>query len=245
MTLPRARGLIAIAVGVLAIVAIGLFPVTLPATDNIRVPDGTMRRLLGSPTPATNLDEPQPLGTTSPLYAGVTVRQQFVATGREIRVIALLFGTYRRANRGTVEVTLDADAQGQWQPLATRAIEKETLQDNTFVTLTFSPPLVVAKGQTLQITVRSEGSPRDAVSLGKNAAYRPEGYLLTVNDQREDGTLRFQVGYAPRSGRLFRMIGPLWERFTVFLTPLWRIVLLLGFGVLLASFLAIARVLTE
>ncbi len=238
------RGFIALVIGLLAMLVVGLLPVTLPATDNIEVPGPTTTLLPGAPPPNANLDEPQ-FGMVGPLYAGLIVRQQFAVTAEKIDAIALLFTTNHGTNRNTVQVGVDANVSGQWQSLATRVIEKQSLQDNAYSTLTFSPPLVAAKGQTLRITVRSEGSPLDEIALAKNAGYRPPGYLLTINNQRDDGTLRFRVGYTPRTGRLFAMIEPLWGRFTLFLTPFWRVVLALGFGVLIASFLVIPRVMAE
>lgn len=238
------RHALSAAIVVIAVLFIGTRPVTLPTTDDTSVPAASAPPLPGKPTPVAHTDS-DPDRTIGDISRSIIVQQQFVTNGERIKTISLLFSNYRHVNRGTVEITVQADVNGEWKDLTTQTINKEAIQDNGWHTLDFPSPLLVTKSQRLMMTIRSNDGPSDAVSIWRNGEYRPDGFLLTVNGQREDGTLRFQAGYMPQSGRLFRMLGPVWNRLTVFLDPLWRVVFLLGISILIGSIVLIARFLTR
>lgn len=228
----------------MAVLFIGSRPVTVPTTDDTSVPAASAPPLPGKPIPIENTDA-DPDRTIGDITNSIIVRQQFVASGERINTISLLFSNYRHVNHGVVQITVQTDVSGEWKDVATQIINKDAIQDNGWQTLDFTPPLTSTKNQRFLMTIRADGGPNDAVSLWRNGEYRPDGFLLTVNDQREDGSLRFQVGYMLRSGRLFTMLGPIWDRLTVFLDPFWRVVFLLGLSTFIGTIALIARFLTQ
>lgn len=212
-----ARRLIRAVVVGLALLLLGLLPVSIPTGDDTTVPGG----------PAL-----QPVGG---IFDGITVTQRFPAAGAEISAIALQLATYRRVNAGALDLTVYAETAGEWRPIAGRTTSKELVKDNAYHTFTFSPPLVVRKDQPLALEVRADGDAGQAVSWWMNPAWAPEGFQLLVNGQPQPGTGRFTVQYARRSGPLIMLLPRFWDRLTVFLDPLWQIVLALGFGLALVG----------
>ena len=230
------RRVVALAIAALFLLIVAFLPATVPTADKSGF-------VLPGPTPipaiaATGVSTIRPVGM---LNNGAIIAQEFPANGARINAVAVFLGTYLRVNHGTVDVDVDARTNGAWNNLATRSVNKETLLDNAFYSIVFSPPLEVAKGQTVRITLSSNDDQRDAITWWMNANWRPDGYALFYNGERQEGTARFTVTYSPRSGRLFQMLGPIWGRLTVFLTPAWRVVLLLGFALLGGSIIAMSR----
>ncbi|MDQ6831816.1 MAG: hypothetical protein M3008_00325 [Chloroflexota bacterium] len=226
MSATQRRWTTALLLAIAAVAAIAFLPVAVPTAD------ATI-----SPAPASE-DAGRAVG---PLSGGRTATQEFPAGGTKIRSVALLLATYKRTNRGTAQITVQANTDGQWTNLATRAIDKENLRDNGFATITFSPPLAVVPGQPVRIILQSDGAAGAAIAWWSNTRWRPDGYVLTADGTGQDGTARFQVSYAPATGRLFRMLGPVWDRLTVFLDPFWRVVLALGFGFLIGGLVLAGR----
>lgn len=222
MSATRLRRVAAALLMAVAFATIALLPVTVPTADDTNPP---------TPSPAADGAE-NPGRPVGPLYGGKTAEQQFPAGGTGIRSVAFAPGTYRRTNRGVARVTIQAMHDGKWQELATRAIDKQALKDNIFYSIAFSPPLAVAAGQPIRILLQSDGEMGDAIAWWSNTRWQPDGYLLSLDGMPQDGTALFRVSYAPATGRLFQLLGPIWERATVFLDPFWRIVLVVGLGLL-------------
>ena len=124
-------------------------------------------------------------------------------------------------------------------------MDKAAIKDNTYQTFDFSPAVIVRKGQTLRILVTADGDANNAVTWWVNGSVQPEGYSLVYNGMPQEGTARFIVLYATASGPLFTVIGPFWQRLTVFLDPLWQIVLVFGLCVLAGSLVLLGRYLIE
>lgn len=171
------------------------------------------------------------------IVQGTTVQQYFPASGTAISEIGLVLGTYERINHGTFQVLVEAQRDGQWQTLATRTVAKETLGNaatGSYV-LPFSPPLAVTMQEPLRITVQSpDEGPANAITWWMNDLETPrEGFSMRINNEPQQGQLSFSVVYPHASGRLIQKIGLAWERSTILLSPGWRVVLLLGLGILL------------
>ncbi len=229
MRILHLRRAVPIVVGVAILAFLALLPVTIPISDDTATPKPV-------PAPGTKEDPARAVGM---IQNGVEATQQFPANATHIQTISLQIGTYRRVNHGTAQIVVQSGANGQWQDVATETIAKERLIDNDFYTLSFSPPLTVEKGQLMRITLRSDGGPNDAITWWTNTNWKPEGFALTYGGRPQEGAANFTVSYALQSGRLFASIGPLWQRMTVFLSPLWQVVLLLGAGALVGSFVAL------
>ncbi len=231
------RRVVALAIAALFLLIVAFLPATVPTADK----SGVVLPGLATPIPVATGAVDSPIRPVGPLNNGSIIAQQFPANGARISSVAVFLGTYRRVNHGTLAVGVDARTNGTWENLATQSVNKETLTDNAFSSIVFSPPLEVANGQTVRITLSSDDDQRDAVTWWMNANWRPDGYVLSYNGEQQEGTARFTVTYSPRSGRLFQVLGPIWGRLTVFLTPAWRVVLLLGFALLGGSIIAMSR----
>jgi len=229
------------AIGAIFLAIVAFFPVRVPTADESGI------LLPGVPTvapvaTAANTPAIHPIGG---LYSGITAQQRFPANGARVRSIALFLGTYLRENHGSLKVTIQTDAAGTWQDLATQTVNEATIKDNAYQTFDFSPGITVRKGQTLQILVTADGDANNAVTWWVNGGLRPEGYALFYNGTLQEGTARFIVSYTAASGHLFEVVGPLWQRLTVFLDPLWQIVLAFGLCVLAGSIVLLGRYLIE
>lgn len=235
MKLARPRrlppALIPALIGLLLLAAIAVLPVTVPRGDDVAVTQAK-----------------QPAGG---IAKDVTVTQELPATGKAIRSLGLLLGTYKRANRGTLEITLEAQSpEGQWQPLATRTVAKAALPDSQLYTLAFTPPLAVTIDQPLRITLRSADNLDfdNAVTWWTDPEWKPPSvaanqppYRLFVDGAPRSGAACFTITYTKASGRLFQTVTPLWERMTVFLNPAWSAALLAALALFAASFLVIGQ----
>jgi hypothetical protein len=190
-------------------------------------------------------DDVSPVAARQPaarIAKGTVVQQEFPAAGTKIAEIRLILGTYERVNHGTFQVTIEAQRNGQWQPLASDTAQKETLGNSATVSygLPLSQPLVVTPSERLRITVQSpdDGS-QNAITWWMNDRYpQHEGFAAFVNGEPQSGTLCFSVTYPRASGRLIQRIGLAWERSTVFLNPGWRAALLTALGALLLGIFA-------
>lgn len=202
--------------GLAVLVAVALLPASIPQGDDIHIP-------------YTDLPSPT-------IAQGVVVSQVFPATGESLTSLGVLLDTYKRISRGNLILTLAAQREGGWQSLSTETLAKETIRDNTFAVVTFSPPLAVRLSEVLRLTLQSPDQPENGVAWWTAPDISRQGFALAVNGQEQKGTASFAVTYAHPAGRLFQMIGPIWGRMTLFLDPGWRLVLLLGIAILIATF---------
>ncbi len=226
-----------VAFALVLLVVLAFLPTQVPTRDDSGSPPITG----ATATPGSggsNATTERPIGG---LYRGTDAKQLFPAAGAPIRSIALFLGTYKRENHGTLRVTLQVNAAGRWQDLATRTVNETDIKDNAYHTFAFSPALTVPKGEMLQILVAADGSPNDAVTWWVDGNVQPEGYALFYTGERQEGTARFLVAYKAESGRLFQVIGPVWRRLTIFLSPLWQIVLVFGLCIAAGGFLLVGR----
>jgi hypothetical protein len=233
--LPRFQRLLPVFIGILILVVIGLLPVSLPTQDDTNtqvIPQGEG----GDAAP------PRPVGE---IFAGVTVAQEFPATGTEISAAALLLATYQRINSGTIQVMLQTQANDQWQTLGSETVEKTALRDTMLYSVEFDPPLVVKRGQLMRIVLQADGNKQNAITWWTNPSFQRPGFALFLNGDPQPGVAEFHISYARASGRLMEMIDPLWARMTVFLDPLWRAILAVGILVLLSSFFVLGRYLSD
>jgi len=211
----------------IGLLIVAFLPVSTPVDDDVQTP---------IPPAGTAL----PVG---PIFAGMSADQELPATGTRIHSVALFLATYQRVNRGTAYVEVQVTVDGQWRRLARTKIPKESLHDNAYYTALFSPPVRVEKGEPIRISLIADGGPNDAITWWTNTTWKPDRYFLAYNNQPREGTARLRVSYAPVRGYFLQMLFPLWARLTVFLNPLWRVVLVIGFGALIGSFMAFGSML--
>ncbi len=226
MNARRGQVIARIAIAAIILGGIALLPVTLP-------------------TPETNVPATSSPQTVGLLYDGATETQQFSAEGSDIHTASIFFSTSQRQNRGTALVTVAALNGDQWTTLGTKTVDEMTLQDNRFYTFVFSPPLPVAPHQPVRISVQANGDRGNAITWVTNTNWRPAGYTLLYNGQEQPGTARIHVQYAGRPGRVGAMILPLWRRSTIFLTPLWQVVLIVAIAITVGGLSLFSRSLDD
>ena len=223
------------AMGLAVLVLIALLLVSVPVDGDTETPAPSVGAGVGA------ADFP-PIGA---VFSGVTMIQQFPSGGARIRSVALWLAATQRTAHGTAHITVQRDVGGQWRDLGTQTFETQDAKADAYETVNFSAPLEVMRGQPVRITVTADGGPNDAIIWQVNPTSQPDGYALIANDRVQQGTARFLVTYAPADGRIIQLIGPIWQRITVFLSPLWMMMLALGFVILTGGVLYIGYVLVR
>lgn len=214
--------------GVAMIVVVGLLPVTLPSQNDVFVPDSAQHYEVG------------------PLTRDVAVGQQFTAATGTIDSVTLLFAVPKRTDPGILRMVMRVDRDGAWKALATQSINPATLRDKAYFTFTFSPPLRVSVGEQCQIVLQADDAVMEGVSLLATTEWqRPDGYVLTVSDAPQPGTMIFRVTYGRVSGHVVQMLGRIWQRSTVLLSVRWQLVLGAAIGVMLMGIVMLGRPLTS
>jgi hypothetical protein len=236
------RWYLSLAVVVLALLAIGFLPISIPTEDDTSTS--------GAPNSPPDYSAPAvSAGDTTthaigPIGSGTVVTQDFPSGGAGITALSLFLGTTQRIDRGTMTVTLQTQQNGQWAPIATQTIDETRLKDKNFSTVSFVPPLAVARGQTIRIALVADPGADAVVTWYANLLWNTADFPLFVNGDRQQGAAIIRVSYARATGRVFQMLGPLWGRATIFLDPLWRVILALGVVALVGGVAVVARVFT-
>jgi hypothetical protein len=193
------------------LVAALVWPVSLTLADPVAIPrDATM----------------VPVGE---IARGITVRQQLPPPGTAFSSISLLLGTYHRTPAGSLEIVVEiADRDGRWIPLNHTSVALAQILDTVPYTLTFSPPLPIPPTEHLAIALSSDAPPGEAITWWTAPTWTKAGYQLFVNEQKGTGNAIMTAKYVGVRGPLLKMIPAIWQRMTIFLDPLWQIVLLLA-----------------
>jgi hypothetical protein len=236
-----ARRYVPLAVAVLALLAIGFLPISIPIEDDTST-SGAPNGPADYSAPAVSADN-DAIHAIGPIGGGTVVTQDFPSGGAGITSLSLFLGATRRIDQGTMTVTLQTQENGQWTPIATQTIDEARLKDKSFSTLSFAPPLAVARGQIVRIALAADPGADGAVTWYANSSWDAPGFALFVNRDRQQGAGIIHVSYGRQSGRVVQMLAPLWDRTTIFLDPLWRVILALGVVALVGGVAVAARVL--
>jgi hypothetical protein len=235
-----ARWYLSFGVVALALLVIGLLPVSRPLEDDTSTSGAPTTQIGATPVAATTDTAPLAIG---PIDNGTVVTQDFPAAGTKITSLSLLLGVTQRLRQGTITVILQTQENGQWAPMATQMIDEARIKDNAFSTMSFEPPLAVARGQIIRIALAADTGADAAVTWYTNPAWNTPDFALFVNGDRRPGAGVIHVSYGRATGRVVQMLGPLWGRATIFLNPLWRVVLALGGVALLGGVTVAVRLL--
>jgi len=128
-----------VAIALVLLVVLAFLPIEVPTRDDSGAPPVTGATATPGGGGSAVVAE-RPIGG---LFQGTEAKQQFPANGAQIRSVALFLGTYKRENHGTLRMTLQVDAAGRWQDLATRTVNETDIKDNAYHTFAFSPALTV------------------------------------------------------------------------------------------------------
>lgn len=196
---------------VLMVILLGLLPVRVQTGDDFRTP---MNGATAIPV--------------APLYNNATVTQEFPASGKAIASLSLQLATYQRRNSGTLFLTVRAYRDAEWRIIGEQAVDKRELVDNLFHVFTFQPPLEAQGAEQISFTIQVDGDDKQAISWWINPDWQPTNYRLLVNGVPRGGTGNFIVAYEQRTGLLFQTLPEIWGRVSIFLDPVWRLVLLMS-----------------
>lgn len=137
-----------------------------------------------------DLDLPAADSGTVELTAGSVVEQRFTAEIQRLEQIDVQWGTYYRANSGSVLVEL-YDGRDDTL-LLSQSFEAETLMEGGVTTLTAQKPLEGLYEAPLLLRISSpDGQPGASASPLMSAADGAEGWALALNGESVAGTLCF------------------------------------------------------
>lgn len=204
----------------LALLKLLTWPITIRMADDVQIPQGATL------VPAGEISREQ------------IVRQQLPAPGSAISTISIYLATYQRTMQWPLVMHIEVgNADGTWLTFQSYTIDANDIVDNTYYTITFSPPLMVPRTQSLAIALSSNAPVGQAASWWTSPSWIKPGYQLTINGQPLPGNAVMALQYSREQGPLIALLPRIWRRATVFLAPLSQILLLvalaLGGGALL------------
>ena len=128
---------------------------------------------------------------TIELVQGTYVQQTFTAKIQRLESVSVQWGTYYRANAGTVTMAL---YRGE-ELLGQQTFDAATITEGGVTTLTFDTPLEGLVNVPLTLRVWADSASGSAVSPMMNtSAAQEEGFALDLNGSAAAGTLCFSAG---------------------------------------------------
>lgn len=101
--------------------------------------------------------------TVGELTDGVVIDQAVTVPANELHSLSLLTATYGRTNQGTLLLTF-RDTQGNH--LASQTANISSFADNEYTTIKLDNPIVGYKGQTVQLSIETQGcAPGNALTI--------------------------------------------------------------------------------
>lgn len=128
---------------------------------------------------------------TVELAAGNVVEQRFTAKIQRLEQIDIQWGTYYRANAGTVLAELTDLRSGE--VLLSRSFDAAAIQEGGLTALTAETPLEGLYEAPLLLRLTADSQPGSAVSPLMNTRAGEEGWGLTLNGAPTPGVLCFAV----------------------------------------------------
>ena len=138
-----------------------------------------------------NLELPPLDSGTVELAAGNVVEQRFMAKIQRLERIDIQWGTYYRANAGTVLAELTDLRSGE--VLLSRSFDAAAIQEGGLTALTAETPLEGLYEAPLLLRLTADSQPGSAVSPLMNTRAWKEGWGLTLNGAPTPGVLCFAV----------------------------------------------------
>ncbi len=128
---------------------------------------------------------------TIELVQGTYVQQTFTAKIQRLESVSVQWGTYYRANAGTVTMAL---YRGE-ELLGQQTFDAAGITEGGMTTLTFDTPLEGLVNVPLTLRVWADSAPDSAVSPMMNTSTpQEEGFALDLNGSAAAGTLCFSAG---------------------------------------------------
>lgn len=138
-----------------------------------------------------SLDMPTAEAGTVELVQGVTVEQTFSVKIQRLQSISIQWGTYYRANAGTVRVEL-YDLRDN-SLLMHQTLEAATIGEGAVTTMSADEPIETVYMAPLLLRISSDSQPGSAVSPLMSATAEADNFSLYLNGTQTQGMLCFSA----------------------------------------------------
>lgn len=138
-----------------------------------------------------NFDIPPAEAVTVDLYQGNSVEQEFRVDIQRLFSVSVLWGTYYRANSGTVTMELYNKDSGAL--IISEAFDASAITEGALTTLTFDVPNEEICGVPLLLRLYADSQEGCAVTPLMSASVHKDGFFLSLNGENVDGVLCMQV----------------------------------------------------
>lgn len=128
---------------------------------------------------------------TVELVQGAVVEQTFSAEIQRLQSISIQWGTYYRANAGTVTVEL-YDLRDN-SLLMHQTLDASTIGEGAITTMSVEEPIETVYQAPLLLRISSDSQPGSAVSPMMSATAQTDGFDLYLNGTQVQGTLCFSA----------------------------------------------------
>lgn len=137
------------------------------------------------------LEMPAAEAGTVELVQGAVVEQTFSAEIQRLQSISIQWGTYYRANAGTVTVEL-YDLRDN-SLLMHQTLDASTIGEGAITTMSVEEPIETVYQAPLLLRISSDSQPGSAVSPMMSATAQTDGFDLYLNGTQVQGTLCFSA----------------------------------------------------
>lgn len=137
------------------------------------------------------LEMPVAEAGTVELVQGAVVEQTFSAEIQRLQSISIQWGTYYRANAGTVTVEL-YDLRDN-SLLMHQTLDASTIGEGAITTMSVEEPIETVYEAPLLLRISSDSQPGSAVSPMMSATAQTDGFDLYLNGTQVQGTLCFSA----------------------------------------------------
>ena len=140
--------------------------------------------------------------TVGEVTDGMEIEQTVLVPANELREISLMTATYGRANQGEMTLTLH-DEQGN--VLVSQTAPVSAFEDNKYTAIQLSEPLVGRKGETLRLSIETQGcAPGNAITIFAGNTVTTGRFDIVQNIAEGD---RYQLNDQPGIGKLCVKLG--------------------------------------
>lgn len=138
-----------------------------------------------------NLEIPTAESVTVELTQGAVVEQVFTAKIQRLQAIQVQWGTYMRANAGTIHIEL-YDLRDQ-SLLMQQTLDAATISEGMVTTMSVDTPIETVYMVPMLLRIYSDSLPGSAVTPLMSATAEEEGYTLSINGTQVQGILCFSA----------------------------------------------------
>lgn len=138
-----------------------------------------------------NFPQPAAEAGTVELTEGAVVEQSFSVNIQRLQSISVQWGTYYRANSGTV--TMEVIDQRDGTVVLSQEFDASSITEGGVTTMTAAEPIETVHGVPLLLRLYADSQPGQAVSPMMSASASQEGFTLSLNGEPTEGMLCFSA----------------------------------------------------